>query len=227
MAWAKRVIVISVAVIAAIVVIVFAALLVGPPKPEFELTSWEIATNGTVSIEFTYSTDKPVEVVLINPYGAAVGYAFLSAEATHDAVDMAPFDRTPDPGAYKMIVKYLDEPIFEEYFTFSGAGVSIGTVSLEWSYNEIFDWYTLESVTVELVNDGDLPAYALGISGLIDGKKIAGKLMMDWIESGKETISWSEGLTYVEKPGIYTLDLIIERIPGAGFARRTVTIQVP
>lgn len=217
----------GVAIMAILGVIVFAALLVGPPKPKFEITGWDVITNGWVSIEFTYSTDKPVDVTLIDPTGKAVGFAYPSAEATRDSVRMAPINKTPILGTYTLVVTYLDERIFETTFTFSGAEFSIGNILLDWSYDPTVGWYTLEAASVEFVNDGDLPAYIFGISGgEIDSTGFLGELVMGWIEPGRRIITW-EPLADVESAGTYTLTIRVEEAAGKVLAERTFTVTVP
>ncbi len=124
-------------------------------------------------------------------------------------------------------MKHLGKPIFERSFTFSGAEVGIGEVSLDWSYDETFGWYTLETVTVELVNDGDLPAYYLAINGEIDGKDMMGEFVMGWVKPGKRIVNWEEPLTYVETAGTYTLEIVAGGDYEWLLAERTMTIQVP
>lgn len=219
-------IVIGIAAIVVIVIIVFAALLMVPSKPKFELKNWEVAGNGCASIEFTYSTDKPVNVVLIGPTGEEIGIAWLSAEASHDSIDMVPYGSTPVSGTYRMIVKYAGEQIAENFFTFSGAEVSIGEVSLGWSCSETLGWYVLENVSVELVNAGDLPAYCLGVGGKIGNKKIVGKLVMGCVEPGQRTVSWGDGLTFVDVAGDYTLTITADETNEEVLAERTMSIHV-
>lgn len=217
----KKAIWIIVCVVA--VAAIFVALLMVPPKPKFELLSWEVVTNGALSIEFVYSTDKTVEAVLIDPTGREVGYAWLSAEASRSSIRMAPYGSTPIPGTYRMVVKYLGERIAEKQFSFVGARILIGKVSLDWEYN--WTGYCLKRVNIEIVNDGDLPAYVLSIRVMIDGKditaivgkEITSKPVEGWIKPGRQTISWEGPFKPNVAAGTHTLTIgVSENNPQLG-----------
>lgn len=202
-------------------------MLAGPSKPSFELKSWSLATNDEVSIELVYSADKPVEAVLVDPTGTEVSRTQLSAEATRNLIPMAKYGSSPIPGTYRMVVNYLGKRVAEKLFTFTGPKVSIGNVSLRWRYDEAFRWYVPENISVELINDGDLPAYLSGIDAEVDGKYISEGFLMPWIKPGRQTVSWRELWTGVENAGTYTLSIKVEGEGGEVLAERTMSISVP
>ena len=226
MKWAVRIIAISTIIITIIAVILFTALLVGPPKPTFKLTGWEVTTNAVVSIEFTYTTDKSVEVVLINPKGEETDVVYLSKEATRGKISMTPFGVTPIPGTYRMIVTYLGSKVAEYNLTFVGAKISIGEISFVWKYYEWLKEYNLENLSIEIVNDGDLPAYVGRVSVRIDEEEING-FVMDWINPGRALIS-EEFIFWLTKPaGTYTVMIQVEDGRGNILAEKMTSITVP
>ena len=87
-----------------------------------------------MALEFTYSTNEYVDANLIDPTGKMAGTTILDPVATRDSVSMTTYGDSPIPGTYRLVVLYLDDQIFEKSFTFDGAKISIGKVSLNWSY---------------------------------------------------------------------------------------------
>jgi hypothetical protein len=231
-------IVIGVVAIAAI----FTVLLMVPSKPKFELLNWDVVANGALSIEFVYSTDKAVEVVLIDPSGREVGYVWLSAEASRNSIRMAPYGTTPIPGIYRMIVKYQGERIAEEQFRFVGARILVGKVSLDWDENRTRHYnltreYYLKRISIEIVNDGDLPAFVNSIRAMIDGEEISaivGKEVMrkpveGWIEPGRHPISWEGPFRPNVAAGTHTLTIVVSiNVPQHGVVEvkdsRSITV---
>jgi hypothetical protein len=215
-----------------IVGIVLAYFFLKPPQPIFVLENWEVTADRTVWIEFTYKTNKRVELVLIDPRGREVSRSHLSAEATRDSARLTPFEYvTPPAGTYRMLVNCEGKRIFEKSFKFSGAKIEIGEVRVGWRYEETLHGYVLDNLSIELVNSGDLPAYCLGITGTLDEEGVFWKWVGKYL-TGRKTFSWKEKPIVEEavlalQPGDYKLTLKALGTVEESIAERTVIVHVP
>ncbi|MEM2978257.1 MAG: hypothetical protein QXM46_03095 [Candidatus Hadarchaeales archaeon] len=117
------------------------------------------------------------------------------------------------PGTYRMIVKYSGKSIAECPFTFKGAKIKIGKIGRPKWKGDDRRGNVLENMSVEIVNEGDLPAYVYEISGEIDEEEI-GKYVESWIEpGGKKIVSLSKEDCAAElESGWYSLTI---RVIGA------------
>jgi len=227
----------SVAVITIVAAVVYAFLFI-PQRPIFELGEWEIVPGKSVMIGFTCTVNELVEIRLLNPTGEMVGRTYLPTGATEGEISMAPTWDTPMGGNYKMMAGYPRSPfesIVKYTFSFSGPDVSIEEVSLDWEYDEFAQKDLLESVSVELVNSGDLPAQVVAFPGNIGA--VFGGPLREWCTPGRQTVKWgiSQVGEVIDSPAVWwpsltdgaTLIIIVEGYEGEVLAKREILIDVP
>lgn len=144
----------------------------GEPEPvAFELKKWEVIDdNGVAALQISFSATEDLTFVLTDPAGLEVGFEYAQLGVTGARLWMAGYGETPPAGEYTLLVKRYDEFVDSIAFDFEGASLEVIDVETSWEYFEFLDYYTLDELTVVVVNHGDLPAYIDRVRLKLDGE---------------------------------------------------------
>ncbi|VUT27906.1 MAG: hypothetical protein SYNGOMJ08_00461 [Candidatus Syntrophoarchaeum sp. GoM_oil] len=146
---------------------------VEPPKTEFSLKSWEVIDdNGAPSLIMSFNASNDVWIHVTDPDGVETDFRKrIENGITGAKLCLAGYKEIPQAGTYTLIVKdKYGDIIFTKEISFIGIDVSITKCTPSWKYYKWSDKYTLDSLTISVKNEGDLPAYIDKADVTIDGK---------------------------------------------------------
>jgi len=146
---------------------------------EFELKSWEVVDDyGWPALKLSCYSAVTIGLYLYDSNLDQIDAGSISFTAMEDGsetylLQLAGMWETPMSGTYSLVVKSTfpqRKPLYTKDFAFSGADVSVTSCDItDWTYWHSGD-YTLQELSVDVSNDGDLPAYVDKILINIDGK---------------------------------------------------------
>ena len=136
-----------------------------PPPVSFEMQGWEVINEvdsqyqtARAYLAVYFSSDEVVSLTLTDPSGSEIGYSHqVSGQVGEVRLPMTSSSwETPVPGTYTVTVNsWLGETVTTvEVGDFIGAGVSVTDVRFVG-----FGGIISDTLQIEVVNDGDLPAY--------------------------------------------------------------------
>jgi len=136
--------------------------------------------DGTASIKVTVEGEKTsYDMSLTGPDGTEVGSGYISETQMADGkqsvwvsmVGMFKSEITPTPGKYSLIVTdFGGNKVHKENFTYSGPSLTVESANLTWNTYE-YTQSELDSVTLTVTNNGDLPGYVSGVDVSIDNNE--------------------------------------------------------
>jgi hypothetical protein len=147
---------------------------------EFELKSWEVVGDDSYAkLELVCYSPVSVSLYLSDPNLNQIATDYISDTAMEDGSEtsllrLASYKETPIAGIYNLVVKssYPAQTLYTKGFSFSGADVNATNCAItDWTYWVYSGYYSLEELSVDVRNDGDLPAYAYKILIDIDGEE--------------------------------------------------------
>jgi hypothetical protein len=112
--------------------------------PGFRLLGCGLLTGENLRLELFYSTRGEVEVHLLGPGGGELDNALLRKGASPVSLLFSPKGVSPQGGTYRLLFLQRGRRIAENRLTFSGPGVEVGEVRLEWR-GESLPWDNLLS----------------------------------------------------------------------------------
>lgn len=139
------------------------------PNARFDLLSAEFIDNfGDISMKLEFKTNSKVEVQILNEYRKTIKTVTIDET---DYIALIDLDETPgvlDGGAFTIYVKSGHKNIYEETVYFIGPSLQINELNAEWTFSHRDYKDSLDRLTVNIINTGDMPAYLDHLEILID-----------------------------------------------------------
>jgi hypothetical protein len=128
-------------------------------ETEFSLKSWEVIDdNGVPTLVIPFSASDEVRVELKNPEGVLTSGKRIEKGVSEAKMDLAGYREIPKAGRYTIVVKDKQgNTLFAKEISFTGAKVLILECTPTWKGKR--GKYTLDTLTISVKNEGDLPAY--------------------------------------------------------------------
>jgi len=171
---------------------------------QFSLKSWDVLTSGyDIDLKLNYITNENASVRLFDPSGNEFEQYELKPINPTSSYISIPLRtiyhyNTPRGGQYTLQVceyfnnfgSYTYRVAQRQYITISDPTFSANNFVPQW--NQVYDTYQLTSFTLQIKNDGDLPAIIEGYVITIDGKDFSYAQSIE-IPQGQQTITCQMG----------------------------------
>lgn len=201
----------------------------------FELKSpFEVIDDGGVAkLKFSCYSPVSIDLFLSDPNLNQIGWDYISDTAMEDGSEasllrLADYGETPIAGTYSLVVNssFPVRTLYTKKFTFSGADLKVISCTPSWTYWFYLGYYSLDGLSIEVRNDGDLPTYISRVDVTIAGKEDEGIFLIS--ESGvlpNQSKTLEDTFYISEIPsGTHTMSLTLKDYGGNILATYSTTV---